>query len=443
MNPIDLLFRLRNLDIRLWAEDDQLRVSAPKGGITDDLLAEIKRNKEELLTRIQGSTRFSRAVSLSPIERSDSLQLSFAQQRLWFLYHLFPEIPVYNVRLLLRLAGAMDTSALQKSFQALVDRHEPLRTCFPTVDDEPVQVIRDGCPAPLLEHNLEDLPEAERATAADKLIEEEILRPFDLTHGPVIRAALLRIADQDHILLITVHHIVTDGWSLGVIQRDLAALYNAQVLRQTPTLPALPIQYVDFAHWQRQWLTGEVLADQLRYWRTHLADLSTLALPTDRPRPPVQTHSGASHTFQLSQSLTQDLHALSRQAEVTVATTLLAAFQVLLGRYSGQTDIAVGSPIANRTRLELENLVGFFVNTLVMRTDLSGNPTFREVLARVNEVALGAYEHQDLPFEQLVGELEPERDFSRNPLFQIVFAFQNIPRETAAFQGLSIRPMGR
>ena len=243
--------------------------------------------------------------------------------------------------------------------------------------------------------------------------------------------------------MITLHHIVTDGWSRGIIQRDLASLYNAQVLQQTPTLPALPIQYVDFAHWQRQWLTGEVLEDQLRYWRTHLAEVSTLDLPMDRPRPPVQTHSGASYTFQLSKSLTQDLQALSRQSEVTLATTLLAAFQALLGRYTGQTDIVVGTPIANRTRPELENLVGFFVNSLVIRTDLSGDPTFRELLGRVHSVALGAYEHQDLPFEQLVAELQPERDFSRNPLFQVVFAFQNVPREAAAFHGLTIQPMAK
>jgi amino acid adenylation domain-containing protein len=443
MNSVDLLFRLGSHNIRLWAENDQLRVGAPKGGITEDLLAEIRKNKDELLNLVKNTERFRQAVSLLPVERTDTLRLSFAQERLWFLYHLFPEIPVYNVPLIMRLAGVMDIPALQKSLQALIDRHETLRTCFPTIDDQPVQVIRDDCPVPLLEYNLKDLPEAERETAADKLIEEEILRPFDLTHGPVIRAALLRMADQDHILLITLHHIVTDGWSRGVIQRDLAALYNARVLRQTPTLPAIPIQYVDFAHWQRQWLTGEVLEDQLRYWRTHLAEVSTLRLPMDRPRPPVQTHSGASYTFQLSKSLTQDLQALSRQSEVTLATTLLSAFQALLGRYTRQTDIAVGTPIANRTRPELENLVGFFVNSLVMRTDLSGDPTFRELLDRVHSMALAAYEHQNLPFEQLVAELQPERDFSRNPLFQVLFAFQNVPREGAAFHGLTIRPMAK
>ena len=441
MNPVDLLSCLGSHNIRLWAENEQLRYSAPKGVMTEDLLAEIRKNKDELLNLVKNTERFRRAVSLVPVERTDTLRLSFAQERLWFLYHLFPEIPAYNVPLIMRLRGVMHIPALQKSLQALIDRHETLRTCFPTIDDQPAQVIRDDCPIPLLEHNLKNLPEAERETAVDKLIEEEIQRPFDLTNGPVIRAALLRMADQDHILLITLHHIVTDGWSRGIIQRDLSALYNAQVLQQTPELPALPIQYVDFAHWQRQWLTGEVLEDQLSYWRTHLAEVSTLRLPTDRPRPPVQTHSGASFTFQLSKSLTQDLQALSRQSEVTLAMTLLAAFQALLGRYTGQTDIAVGTPIANRTRPDLENLVGFFVNSLVMLTDLSGDPTFRELLGRVHSVALGAYEHQDLPFEKLVAELQPERDFSRNPLFQVVFAFQNVPRETAAFHGLTIRPM--
>ncbi|MDH3771478.1 MAG: condensation domain-containing protein, partial [Nitrospirota bacterium] len=427
--------------IRLWVENDQLRYSAPKGGITADLLAEIRKNKIELLNLVKNSERFRQAVSLLPVERTGNLRPSFAQERLWFLYHLFPESPAYNVSTKMRLAGLMDISALQKSLQALVDRHESLRTCFPTIDGQPVQVIRDDCPVPLVEHNLRDLPEAERETAAEKLTQEEILRPFDLTHGPVIRAMLLRMADQDHILLITLHHIVTDGWSRGIIDRDLAAFYNAAVRQQPPALPPLTIHYADFAQWQRQWLSGEVLEDQRRYWRTQLADLAPLELPTDRPRSPVQTHSGAGYNFRASTALTQGLKALSRQAEVTVATTLLASFQVLLAGYTGQPDIAVGSPIANRTRSELEHLVGFFVNTLVMRTDLSGDPTFRAVLARVHDVALGAYEHQDLPFEQLVAELQPERDFSRNPLFQVIFAFQNVPREGAAFQGLAIRPM--
>lgn len=443
MNSVDLLPLLRSHNIRLWVENDQLRYSAPKGGITADLLAEIRKNKVELLNLVQNTERFRQAVSLVPVERTGNLRPSFAQERLWFLYHLFPESPAYNVSIKMRLAGIMDIPALQKSLQALVDRHESFRTCFPTIDGQPVQVIRDYCAISLVEHNLRDLPKADRETAADKLTQEEILRPFDLTHGPVIRATLLRIADQDHILLITLHHIVTDGWSGGIILRDLAAFYNAFMLQKPLALPRLPIHYADFAHWQRQWLTGEVLEGQLAYWRKQLAGLPILDMPTDRPRPPIPTHSGACYKFQLSKSLTQGLQSLSRQSEVTLATTLLAAFQVLLARYTGQTDIAVGSPIANRTRSELENLVGFFVNSLVMRTDLSGDPTFREVQARVHVVALGAYEHQDLPFEQLVAELQPERDFSRNPLFQVLFAFQNVPREAAAFHELTIRPMGK
>ncbi len=397
MNSVILLSHLRRHNIRLWAENDQLRYSAPKGVMTDDLLAEIKAHKSELLQHLKNADRSHRAVSLCPVDRTDTLPLSFAQERLWFLYQLFPESLAYNFSFKIRLAGILDIPALQKSLRALIDRHESLRTCFPTIDGKPVQLILDDCPVPLVEHDLTDLPEVERETAADKLIEEEFLRLFDLTHGPVVRTALLGMADQDHILVITIHHIASDAWSNSIFQRDLAAFYNAEVLQQAPTLPALPVQYADFAHWQRQWLTEEVLEDQLRYWRTHLTELPTLHLPLDHPRPAVQTHSGSSHTFQVSKSLTQDLHALSRQAEVTLATTLLAAFQVLLGRYSGQTDIVVGMPIANRPRSELEDLVGFFVNSLVMRTNLSGDPTFREVLTRVREVALGAYEHQDLP----------------------------------------------
>ena len=255
MNTFELIALLRSLNVQIWAENGQLRYGAPKGVMTEALLAELRAHKDELLRELENADRFRRAVTLCPVERTDTLALSFAQERLWFLYHLFPESSAYNFSLKMRLAGVLDVPALQKSLPALIDRHESLRTCFPTIDDKPVQVILDDCPVPLVEHDLKDLPEAERKTAADELIEREFLRSFDLDHGPVIRAALLRMADQDHILVITIHHIATDAWSNSILQRELAALYNAQVLEQTLTLSALPVQYVDFAHWQRQWLT--------------------------------------------------------------------------------------------------------------------------------------------------------------------------------------------
>jgi aspartate racemase len=443
MRSADIMARLRDLDVQLWAEDDQLRFSAPKGVMTDELIAEIRAHKDELLQLLERTERLRRAVTLCPVERTNSLPLSFSQERLWFLYQLFPESLAYNYTITHRLAGDLDLPALQQSLQALVDRHESLRTCFPTVDEKPVQRILDECSIPLSTHDLRHLPEPEREAAAGELIEGEFLQPFDLDRGPVIRGALLRMADRDHILVITIHHIATDAWSNSILLRDLAELYNAHVLQKSPTLPPLPVQYADYAHWQRKWLSAELLEEQLDYWRTQLAQLPALELPTDHPRPPVQTHSGASSRFRLSKSVSRALEYLSRDTDVTVATTLLAAFQVLLGRYTGQTDVVVGMPIANRTRSEIDNLVGFFVNTLVIRADLSSDPTFRELLSRVHDVALRAYENQDLPFERLVDELRPERDLSRNPLFQTIFAFQNVHREHAEFVGLTNRPLER
>jgi amino acid adenylation domain-containing protein len=376
------------------------------------------------------------ARSIVPVSRMGSLPLSFAQQRLWFLDCLLPDKGTYNIPTLWRLSGVLDVEALRRSIQTLVERHETLRTCFVVRGDEPVQVIGSPHSVPLPMTDLSAMTQAEREARARHIIDVEVQQPFDLGAGPLLRAQLLRLAAEEHLLLLNVHHIAADGWSMGVLWRELSAAYDAYVKGQEPELPALPIQYADYAIWQRQWLQGEVLEGQLAYWKDKLADLPTLELPADRPRPPVASHQGAHVAFDLPAPLTQALRELSRREGATLYMTLLAAFEVLLYRYSGQEDIAVGTPIAGRGRSELEGLIGFFVNTLVLRTDLSCNPAFTVLLARVRENALGAYTHQDVPFEKLVEELSPGRDMSRNPLFQVMFVLQNAPGVALALEGV-------
>ena len=381
------------------------------------------------------------APPMLPLPRDRELPLSFAQERLWFLDQLEPDSPAYNIPAAVRIRGSLNVTALEQSVNDIVRRHKALRTTFATVDGEPVQVIAPAKPLSLVSLDLRALPEDEREAEALRLATEEAQRPFDLAQGPLLRATLLRLGEEEHIALLTMHHIASDGWSMGVLIREVAALYQAFSTGEPSPLPELPIQYADFAVWQRQWLQGEVLEAQLAYWKQQLADIPVLELPTDRPRPAIQTSRGAHQSLELSQTLTEALKALSRQEGVTLYMTLLAVFKALLHRYTGQDDIVVGSPIANRNRTEIEGLIGFFVNTLVLRTDLSGDPSFRELLGRVREVALGAYAHQDLPFEKLVEELQPERDMSHTPLFQVMFVFQNTPMEVLELPDLTLSPL--
>jgi len=364
--------------------------------------------------------------------------LSFAQQWLWFLDQVDPENPYYNTPIAVRLAGQLNVAALEQSLRELARRHEALRTTFASVEGQPFQVI-DLAPSldwtlPVVD--LRELPESERQAEARRLTEAEARRPFDLEHGPIWRARLLRLDPAEHVLLLTIHHVAFDGWSMGVLFRELAALYEAFSEGKPSPLAELPIQYADFAVWQRQWLQGEALEGQLSYWKRQLDDLPALQLPTDRPRPPVQTHRGARQSIALPESLTEDLKELSRREGATLFMTLLAAFQTLMHRYTGQDDVVVGSPVANRNRAEIEGLIGFFANMLALRTDLSGNPTFQELLGRVREVALGAYAHQDVSFEKLVEELKPERYTSGTPLFQVMFALHNAPALDLELAGL-------
>jgi len=382
------------------------------------------------------------APPILPRTRNENLPLSFAQQRLWFLDQLVPDAPIYNIPLAYRVTGRLNVAALEQSLSEIVRRHEALRTTFTAVDGQPIQVIAPSIALTLTIIDLGEHPETEREAFAQQISTEEAQKPFNLATKPLFRGKLLRLAETEYVLLLNMHHIISDGWSFDIFFRELAELYEAFSTNKPSPLPELPIQYADFAHWQRQWLQGEVLESQLNYWKQQLGgSLPILQLPTDYPHPPVQTYPGAYRSLELPLNLTQALKTLSQQEGVTLFMTLLAAFQILLSRYSGQEDIIVGIPITGRNQVETEGLIGFFVNSLAIRTNLSGNPTFRQLLSQVREVTLGAYDHQDLPLEKLTEEIRPERDFSRSPLFQVMFAFQNTPSQPWELPGLIITPL--
>jgi amino acid adenylation domain-containing protein len=357
--------------------------------------------------------------------------LSFAQQRLWFLEQLEPDGP-YKVPAAFRIRGCLQVAALERSVNEIISRHEVLRTTFAEIEGRPVQIVAPRLTLSIPVEDLSRLPEVERTERVKRTAARLREQPFDFARGPLVGAALVRVAEEEYHFWFLMHHIVSDGWSIGVILKELSAAYEAFAERRQPDLPKLSIQYADFAVWQRGRLQGETpqgetLARQMKYWKERLAKAPTLELPTDRPRPPVQSYCGASLTHLIDLRMTGRLKALARRESVTPYMFLLAVFKTLLGRYTRQDDIVIGTPVANRNRTELEPLVGFFVNTLVLRTDLSGDPTFRELLGRVREVTLGAFAHQDVPFEMLVEELQPERDTSRTPLFQVMFSLQNTP----------------
>ncbi|MFP2960203.1 amino acid adenylation domain-containing protein [Myxococcus sp. 1LA] len=395
------------------------------------------------LERPSTSTGETQAPPLVRASRDRALPLSFAQQRLWFLAQLEPTSTVYNVPASVRLTGALNVAALAQSFDALVRRHESLRTTFRTEDGSPVQVIDSQGHARLDVMDLRAMPDAHREAEAMRLAQEAAQRPFDLEHGPLLRTALLKLSDEDHVLVLVMHHIVSDGWSMGLLVRELTELYGACSQSQPSPLPELPLQYADYAVWQREWLQGDVLEAQLGYWKQRLEGAPRLLeLPTDRPRPAVQSLEGAYAPFTLGLELSDAVQALARREGATPFMVLLAAFQAVLARYSGQDDISVGSPIAGRTRAETEGLIGFFVNTLVLRTRLDGNPSFRDLLARVRDVTLGAYAHQDVPFEKLVEVLRPERSLSHSPLFQVMLTFDSTPDAGSVAQtGMALKPV--
>jgi hypothetical protein len=375
---------------------------------------------------------------------SDTFPLSFAQQRLWVVDQLAPGNPAYNIALGVRLKGRLDVAALERSLREIVRRHESLRTTFTSRGGTPVQVISPQADVGLALQDLSAFAEPEREAEGERLAAAEARRPFDLERGPLLRVALLKFADDDHVLLRTVHHIVSDKISEDIFVRELATLYEAFSAGRPSPLPPLPIQYADYAQWQREWLGGDVLRGQIDYWETALAGAPpALDLPTDMPRPPVQTFRGARLTREFSPELTAEVEALAEREGCLLFMAILSAFKVVLLHLSGQDDLVVGTTISGRHRQEVAGLIGFFINTLVLRTGLSGDPTLRELMGRVRETVLAAEEHQYLPFEKLVEEMHVERDPSRHPLFQVIFNIQQHSADAETeLPGLSLSRFG-
>ncbi|NJO94018.1 MAG: amino acid adenylation domain-containing protein [Hydrococcus sp. RM1_1_31] len=403
-------------------------------------LSTISPEKLALLSKKVGekSTKTPKKQVIARRNQFDELPLSFAQQRLWFLAQLEPDNPFYNQPIALRLSGKLQISVLKQSLEAIVKRHEILRTNFVIVEGKATQIINRAEELLLPVVNLEKLDPIAQEQEIHNLARQEAQRSFNLEQDSLLRVTLLQLEKTEHIVLFTTHHIVCDEWSIAILIKEIATLYEAFLEGKPSPLPELPIQYADFAVWQREWLTGEVLSAQLNYWHKQLQNVPLLNLPTDYSRGAITTYKGASRSFEMSESLTAAMRAISHQEGVTLFMTLQAAFAVLLYRYSHQEDIIVGTPIANRNRAETEGLIGFFVNTLVLRTNLEGNPSFTELLQRVREVTLEAYTNQDIPFEQLVEELKVERHLNRNPLFDVMFTLENGKGEELKLPGLSL-----
>ena len=441
MKTINELFtHLSNLVVILCFEDDRLCCIAPEEALTSNLSSELSQRKEEIiafLNRAHSSSKSKRTIS--PVSRAENLPLSFAQQRLWFVNQMTPDSPEYNIFWAIRIKGLLNLSALKKSFNEIVQRHEVLRTNFKTLEGQPFQEIAPNLQLELPVMDWRQLSQSEREARLVGIADAEAKKPFNLAKDPLLRITLIHLDEAEYVALLTMHHIVSDAWSIGIFTREIAQLYEAFCTGQASPLPVLPIQYADFAAWQRQWLQGEILNKQLSYWKKQLgSNPPVLQLPTDRPRPKVRTFNGSSQSFSVPTEIVKALKKLSQKEEVTLFMTLLSAFKTLLYRYTFQEDILIGSPIANRNQKQTESLIGFFINTLVLRTNLSGNPTFRDLLQRVKKVALSAYEHQDLPFEKLVGELQLERDLSYSPVFQVKFMLQNAPQEELKLPGLTL-----
>ncbi|WP_426757442.1 amino acid adenylation domain-containing protein [Myxococcus sp. Y35] len=400
---------------------------------------------ESLASRIDEEGRSASVPgvpALAPVPRTGALPASFAQQRLWFIDQLHPGSAVYNVPIVLLVDGALNVEALERAFSALVARHESLRTTFASHQGQPVQIVQPSTGFTLAFEDLSAMPAEEREAELRGRTERESLRPFDLRQGPLLRVCVSRLSPEQHALVLVVHHIISDGWSLGVLVREMGELYTAFLEGRTPSLPELPLQYADFAVWQREWLRGSVLDAQLDWWKQQLAGAPPyLELPTDKPRPATLSHQGTSVPVRLSRQLSDAVVALAQAEGATPFMVLLASFQALLSRYSGQEDVLVGSPIAGRRYKEVEGLIGFFVNTLVLRAQVQPDASFRELLAQVRERTLGAYEHQDLPFEKLVEHLQPERNLGRSALFQVLFVLQNAPMGALTLPSLSVKPL--
>ncbi|MBV9743858.1 MAG: non-ribosomal peptide synthetase, partial [Acidobacteriia bacterium] len=369
--------------------------------------------------------------------------VSFGQQRLWFLNEMEPANPVYRLARLKRITGDLDAGVMARVIQALVERHEALRTVFASVDGEPWQKICANVPVDVRFFGLEDIPAAGREAEALRIAREVVEQRLDLATGPLFRAALIKLQSREHWLLIVMHHIITDGWSMGILFGEMVDLYEAFAKGVEPELHPLPAQYRDYSSWQREHISGEFLASEIEYWTKKLAGMDPLLeLPADRPRPAIPSGRGETEYFTIGADILEALRRLGQSEGATLFMTLLAVFQALLWRYSSQDSIAVGTPVAGRNDLETEALIGFFVNTLVMRADFSANPTWRELLRQVRSTALEAYAHQDLPFERLVEEMKPERALNHAPLFQVMFILQNMPRSQSGETSLVLEELG-
>jgi amino acid adenylation domain-containing protein len=430
LNLIDFLSQLSKLNIHFSVDGEKLRCKSPEGVLTPALRQEIAERKAEILTFLHQTIGVSYATlpPIKAISKDKELPLSFAQERLWFLNQLEGKSSAYNMPAAIGLTGKLDLNVLQKALREIVRRHEVLRTSFSIVNNKPKQIINSEITLNIKVIDLQHVETTEREKFLEQQLLEEASTPFDLEIAPLIRCTLLQISATEQVLLLTMHHIVSDGWSMGLFSQELSSLYQAFAKGNPSPLAELPIQYADFAIWQREWLSGEILETQLNYWKQQLQDApELLQLPTDRTRPSIQTYKGKRHRFSLNQGLTHQLQKLARESGTTLFMTLLAGFATLLYRYSGQSDILIGSPIANRHHREIEPLIGFFVNTLVYRSNFEDNLSFLKLLNQVRETTLKAYEHQDIPFELIVEALKPQRSLSYTPLFQVMFALQNAP----------------
>ena len=402
-------------------------------------------NLAEHIQHMRAKGKYYELPPVSLLDRSLPIPCSFAQERIWFIHQLDPQSSAYNIGLPVRLKGPLDKSALRECLSEVFRRHEILRTVFKTIDNQPMQVITPYSETminrALTEFDIRNLPEAEQQTRALELAQEAFRAPFDLESGPLTRLGLIQISDQENIFLIFMHHIISDAWSLNQFASEIITLYNGFSAGKQAILPDLPVQYADYAAWQTDWLRGEVLERLLSYWRKQLDRVSVLELPTDRPRPLIQTYNGKTEVFTFPEDILHNLKRLSQQENVTLFMTLLSAFYVLLYRYTAQTDIAIGCPIANRNRVETERLIGMLANTLVIRLDLTGEPTFRELLHRLRRVMLDAYDHQDLPYSVLTSELNPERDTRFAPFTQVMFSLVDVPTPATSLEGITVETL--
>ncbi|WP_310422591.1 amino acid adenylation domain-containing protein [Chamaesiphon sp. VAR_48_metabat_135_sub] len=444
MSTLELLSELRLLGVQLSTDGKKLKCKAPNDTLTPRLRSALADRKAEIISFLHEGNRGvgSTVAEIPTVPRDRDLLLSFAQQRLWFLDRIEPNSSSYNISEAVQLTGELDLQILQQALDAIVAHHEAIRTNYLTVDGNPIQIINAPCQLKLEIVDLQQYPATEQQLEVQTYLHQASQKPFNLTTDLMLRCCLLQLAPNRHIFLATMHHIASDAWSMGLFWQQLGQVYNAFLQHQPNPLPPLPIQYADYAVWQREWLSSAVITQQLDYWKQQLINVNpVLDLPTDYPRPAIQTYAGNISSIDLSPQLTADLKALCRQEGATLFMTLLAAFQTLMSRQSGQEDFIIASPIAGRNRTEVEGLIGFFINTLLLNADLSGNPSFQALLGRVRQTALGAYAHQDVPFEKLIEELNPRRDLSRNPLFQVLFNMLNIEDLNLDLDGLTVAPI--